>query len=61
MIPIKSNVSSGPIYLDQLLCNENDANLQECNSAVSTFGLTTCDHTTDTWIRCLGILEFYVA
>lgn len=46
--------SSGPIYLDQLLCSEEDDSLQGCNWGIRAFGLTTCNHSSDAWVECSG-------
>ena len=61
--------NSGPIFLDELLCTEDDNVLHKCDYGIQAFGLTTCDHTHDAWIRCKGTsgnhsvlchLQFYV-
>ena len=58
IVPARSVLSSGPLYLDKLLCDEeSDNSLQDCNSLIPAFGLTTCDHLSDTWIRCSGYCE----
>lgn len=55
-VTARSILGSGPIYLDELLCAEHDQALQDCNRGANTrtFGLTTCDHSSDVWIECLG-------
>ena len=47
---------SGPIFLDQLDCNQNDVSLLECRS-FSRYSLDIpgqCDHSRDVSIRCRG-------
>ena len=47
---------SGPIFLDQLDCNQNDVSLLECRS-FSRYSLGIpgqCDHSHDVSIRCRG-------
>ena len=48
-------VQFGPIFLDQLFCTDSDTTLQECNRGISSIGLTTCNHTDDVWVQCLGM------
>ena len=46
---------SGPIFLDRLDCNQNDASLLECQSFLPySLGLPQCDHSQDVSIRCTG-------
>ena len=46
---------SGPIFLDQLDCNQNDVSLLECRSfSRYSLGLSQCDHSQDVSIRCRG-------
>ena len=47
---------SGPIFLDQLDCNQNDVSLLECRS-FPRYSLDfpgQCDHSHDVSIRCRG-------
>jgi len=46
---------SGPIFLDQLDCTQNDVSLLECSSpSFYSLGLPQCDHSQDVSIRCRG-------
>ena len=56
MIPTGAEITSGPIFLDQLLCTESDSSLQECDRHIRTFGFTSCNHSQDVWIRCRGMI-----
>lgn len=55
VVPARSFVESGPIFLDQLRCSDQDSNLLECNRDIADIGLTLCDHTTDVWVQCTGM------
>ena len=52
-----SQLASGPIFLDNLLCEEADDKLQECDFGlgIHAIGLTTCNHSHDVWLRCRGM------
>ena len=46
---------SGPIFLNELDCNQNDVSLLECHSFTRySLGLPQCDHSHDVSIRCRG-------
>ena len=55
VIPSRSIILSGPIFLDQLVCSESDSNLLECSRGDTLVGLTSCDHRQDVWIECRGM------
>lgn len=48
--------SSGPIYLDQLLCTGSETSLLDCPTALEHLGLVNCDHSLDVAVRCNGEL-----
>ncbi len=56
MVPPRSYISSGPIFLDQLACSESDSNLLECSRGGHILGLSSCDHSQDVWVECTGNL-----
>ena len=47
------NASLGPIFLDALDCEAKDKSLLDCNR-FTPLGLTTCDHSSEAGIRCIG-------
>ena len=51
----RSFLQSGPIFLDKLMCSEDDKTLQECG--IREIGLTSCDHAYDVWVQCYGRLS----
>lgn len=53
-IPSRLLLQSGPIFLDQLHCDDEDTNLLECSRGIDAVGLVLCDHTEDVWIQCNG-------
>ena len=44
----------GPIFLDQLDCSGSETTLLECRH-FTPLGLTTCEHSKDAFVRCLGM------
>ena len=47
-------ITSGPIYLDELRCTDSEVSLVDCPTGISEIGLTNCDHSQDVWIKCRG-------
>ena len=47
-------LGSGPIFLDQLRCNEFHSNLLECPSG-DPLGNTQCSHMQDVAVECAGL------
>ena len=45
---------SGPIFLDQLDCVSNEANLFECPKG-EPLGIHTCSHENDVGVICIGM------
>ena len=48
-------VSSGPIFLDELRCTGSELSLLDCPTGISEVGLTNCDHSQDVWVKCRGM------
>ena len=44
-----------PIFLDQLVCSGSETSLLECQS-YTPLGLSTCQHSQDVGVRCVGRL-----
>ena len=44
---------TGPVFLEQLNCEESDSSLLDCHS-FSAAEPTTCDHSQDVSIQCTG-------
>ena len=56
-IPLRNAVlgeGTGPIFLDQLMCNGSEASLLEC-LPTENIGLHNCDHNEDAGVRCEGL------
>ena len=53
MIPHNYSTGSGPIFLNQVACNDDDTQLLECHR-LQQLGLAQCDHSTDTMVHCEG-------
>ena len=47
----------GPIFLQQLGCEGTESRLLECQRFTG-LGLTTCDHSEDVGVRCIGKLKW---
>ena len=47
-------ITSGPIFLDELRCTGNEQSLLDCPTGISEVGLTNCDHSQDVWVKCRG-------
>ena len=47
-------IGTGPIFLDDLSCEEDDETLLDCSSAA--LGLHACTHDQDVAVRCVGML-----
>ena len=54
-------IGSGPIFLDQLNCNGEEASLLECDF-FGTLGLHQCevDHSEDVGVRCQGLFVHFL-
>ena len=51
------NSSSGPIYLDNVQCEGDEASLQSC---AQNQEVDDCTHSEDAGVRCLGMLQLQV-
>ena len=47
-------ITSGPIFLDELRCTGSETSLVDCPAGISEVGLTNCDHSQDVWVKCTG-------
>ena len=54
VVASRSVVQEGPIFLDQLACSSSDVDLLGCRRGNDFIGLTSCDHTQDVWVECVG-------
>ena len=52
----EGQVSSSPIFLDELRCSGDEQSLLDCPTGISEVGLTNCEHSQDVWVRCRGQL-----
>ena len=50
----EGQITSGPIFLDELRCTGNEQSLLDCPTGISEVGLTNCDHSQDVWVKCRG-------
>ncbi len=53
----------GPIFLTNLLCNEDDRQLFDCllnggSTTGNTLGLTECNHDQDIGVECIGMYRY---
>ena len=46
----------GPIWMDNILCTEQDVVLEECDFA--GWGIHNCGHSEDASVRCEGVASF---
>ena len=53
-------VTSGPIFLDELRCIGNEVSLLDCPTGISEVGLTNCDHSQDVWVKCRGMYQIII-
>ena len=49
---------SGPIWLDDLGCNGNEADIDQCSKANNVWGSNNCNHGEDAGVIC-GKVTFY--
>ena len=47
---------SGPIWMDNIQCTEQDVVLEECDFA--GWGIHNCGHSEDASVRCEGVASF---
>ena len=47
---------SGPIFLDELECTSSDNDLLSCRTTFTSVGLTSCNHSQDVSVRCIGMI-----
>ena len=47
-------ITSSPIYLDELRCTGSELSVLDCPLGITEIGLTNCDHSQDVWIKCRG-------
>ncbi len=45
---------TGPIYLESLSCSGSESTILDCQ-LFSTLGVTTCDHSEDVGVKCIGM------
>ena len=53
-------VTSDPIFLDELRCIGNEVSLLDCPTGISEVGLTNCDHSQDVWVKCKGMYQIII-
>ena len=51
VVDISASSATGPIFLDQLLCEGTESSLLDCRS---DFGVVGCSHDQDVFVRCKG-------
>ncbi len=49
------NISSGPIFLDRVTCNDNKRLIDCPLSGGTSFGQSECDHTQLAGVQCVGM------
>ena len=53
-VTAEAQITSGPIFLDELLCTGSEPSLVDCSTGIGEVGLTNCDHSQDVWVKCRG-------